>query len=357
MRVALVSDSAEKDSSAVAAWAQNTSFEVAQLSHSSTRSGDKDVAHVTFIHGIANKPPSDVLLEQWRVALLDNDGVDLDAMGVSSSMVYWADLLYAEPLPEAVAQSQEALEVDGTVAGDETDMTWLLDLEPDEAAFVAAVGAKVGMAEVAAGPTEVADVIAPGSTLEAIPLPEFMKSRLMRVFLRDVHHYLYDTEFSPRPGESYRVRSTIRERTVEALREGAAQPAPHVLVTHSLGTVIGYDVLTGAEEVPGVDAMITFGSPLGLSDVQAKLAPPWTSNDGWPAQRLGSGSWTNIADRLDPVCGFDAAISPDFRRGGVSQVIDVAVTNEGRWRHSIVKYLRQHAARQALSQALSGGPP
>jgi hypothetical protein len=295
------------------------------------------------------------LLEQWRVALLDNDGVDLDAMGVTSSMVYWADLLYAEPLPEKVAQSREAIEVDGTVAGDDADMTWLLELDPDEAAFVAAVGAKVGMSEVAAASTEVADVIDPSSPLEAIPLPDFIKSRLMRVFLRDVHHYLYDTEFSPRPGESYRIRSTIRERTVEALNEGTRTDGPHVLVTHSLGTVIGYDVLTGALEVPGVDALLTLGSPLGLSDVQAKLAPPWTRKDGWPVQRLGSGSWTNIADRLDPVCGFDAAISPDFLRGGVAQVVDVAVTNEGRWRHSIVKYLRQHAVRQALRQVLSGG--
>ena len=63
------------------------------------------------------------------MALLDNDGVDLDDMGVTSSMVYWADLLYAEPLPAAAAQSQEALEVDGTVDGDDTDMSWLLDVD------------------------------------------------------------------------------------------------------------------------------------------------------------------------------------------------------------------------------------
>jgi hypothetical protein len=311
------------------------------------------MAHVTFIHGIANKPAKDDLLEQWRVALLDNDGVDLDAMGVTSSLVYWADLLYPEPLPVAVAQSREALEVDGTVAGDDTDMTWLLDVSTDEAAFVAAIGAKVGMAEVAATPSEAADVIDPDSPLEGIPLPEFLKSRLMRVFLRDVHHYLYDAEFSPREGESYRIRTTIRERTIEALNEGAAQPGPHVLVTHSLGTVIGYDVLTDLAEAPNVDSLITLGSPLGLSDVQEKLTPPWSRVDGWPSKRLGTGSWTNIADRLDPVCGFDAAIGPDFCHGGVAKVVDVAVTNEGRWRHSIVKYLRQHAVRQALRQALS----
>jgi len=312
------------------------------------------LAHITFIHGIANKPPQDVLLEQWRTGLLDDDGVDLDAMGVTCSMVYWADLLYAEPLPEAVAARQEAAELEAAVDGGDTDMTWLLDLDAEEADFVASLGAEVGMAVVSATPGEAADVIAEDSPLEAIPLPEFLKSRLMRVFLRDVHHYLYDAKFSPRPGESYPVRTTIRSRTVAALTEGAAMPGPHVVVSHSLGTVIAYDVLTGLDEVPGVDALITLGSPLGLSEVQAKLAPPWTSHDGWPSQRLGGGSWTNVADRLDPVCGFDAAIGPDFRRDGLALVVDTAVTNGGRWRHSVVKYLRQHAVRLALREALAG---
>jgi hypothetical protein len=311
------------------------------------------LAHVTFIHGIANKPPREALLEQWRVALLDNDGVDLEAMGVTCSMVYWADLLYPQPLPETVAQSPESLEVDGRIDPDEADMSWLLELDGDEAAFVAGVGAEVGIATVAPTADEAADVIEPSSPLEAIPLPGFMKSRLMRVFLRDVHHYLYNTTFSPRPDESYPIRATIRARTVDALADGATRPGPHVIVSHSLGTVIAYDVLTDLADAPSVDALITLGSPLGLSDVQAKLSPPWTSDDGWPSQRLGTGSWTNVADGLDPVCGFDTAIGPDFRRGGVAQIIDTAVTNEGRWRHSIVKYLRQYAVRMALRQALT----
>lgn len=313
------------------------------------------MAHVTFIHGIANKPPKDALLEQWRVALLDDDGVDLDAMGVSTSMVYWADLLYADPLPDLGSWGAESLETDGGAAAEDTDMSWLRDVDAEEAAFVASVGAKVGLAAVAATPSEAADEIDPTSPLESIPLPEALKSRLMRLFLRDVHHYLYDVEFTPRPGAAARIRTTIRQRTTEALTEGARADGPHVLVTHSLGTVVAYDVLTADGDAPGVDALITLGSPLGLSDVQAKLAPPWTRDDGWPVQRLATGTWTNIADRLDPVCGFDAAIAADYRRGGVQQVVDIAVQNTGRWRHGIVKYLRQHATRQTILRALSEG--
>ncbi|MCI0626350.1 MAG: hypothetical protein L0387_32685 [Acidobacteria bacterium] len=43
------------------------------------------MAHITFIHGIANKPASDVLLRIWRQALAD--GLALGAKGISSTMV------------------------------------------------------------------------------------------------------------------------------------------------------------------------------------------------------------------------------------------------------------------------------
>jgi hypothetical protein len=75
-------------------------------------------------------------------------------------------------------------------------------------------------------------VIKPDSPLEAVPLPRWLKVRLMRVFLRDVHHYLYDSEFSPRAGESYRIRRDVRARALDALRAGARRPGPHMVVGH-----------------------------------------------------------------------------------------------------------------------------
>jgi hypothetical protein len=57
--------------------------------------------HVTFIHGILNKPPKEALLNIWNGALAalvgGDSGIDLGANGVSTSMVYWADVLYAQP--------------------------------------------------------------------------------------------------------------------------------------------------------------------------------------------------------------------------------------------------------------------
>ena len=53
--------------------------------------------HVTFVHGLANKPPPQTLHDIWLRALAAGNGLDLVAEGVSTSMCYWADVLYASP--------------------------------------------------------------------------------------------------------------------------------------------------------------------------------------------------------------------------------------------------------------------
>jgi len=69
------------------------------------------LGHITFVHGIAHKPEPEVLLEQWRVALRDDDGVDLDDLDVTCSMVCWANLLYPNPAPAGGAQESAVLEL------------------------------------------------------------------------------------------------------------------------------------------------------------------------------------------------------------------------------------------------------
>jgi hypothetical protein len=306
------------------------------------------MGHVTFIHGIGNKPRTDELLEQWRVALLDDDGVDLDELDATASMVYWADLLYEAPAPAGAATEATSFELEQGTDPEDADLTWLNDVPDQERAFVEQLAEDVGFAAISADANEGNDPIRPGTPLEAVPLPAFLKRRLMRVLLRDVHHYLYDAAFSPRPGESYRIRQEVRGRALGALTEGARQSPPHVVVGHSLGTVIGYDALTGMDDAPRVDALLTLGSPLGISEVQERLAPPWTRANGWPS-RLGNGPWCNIYDPLDPVCGvFDRVIGGDYRRDGTILVRDISVSNTGSWRHAIGKYLGQSQVRDWL---------
>ena len=65
------------------------------------------MAHVTFIHGIGNKPPADQLLGIWERALAYDGGIDLGTKGITSQMVYWADVLYPEPAEAELEAAEE----------------------------------------------------------------------------------------------------------------------------------------------------------------------------------------------------------------------------------------------------------
>lgn len=309
------------------------------------------MTHITFIHGIANKPPLEELLELWRRAIAQDDGINLSTKGITSSMVYWADVMYSEPPDEGAAN--ESVGAEAIVEDVDEEVDWSAELSGEEGDFVSGVMSKLNFD----APSPDGDDFQPEPTgepgFERIPLPWFIKRRLMKVLLRDVHHYLFNTEHSPRAGISYRVRDEIRQRFVDAIERDAAANGgngQHIVVSHSMGTVIAYDCLKRVTECPPVDALMTIGSPLGLDEVQDKLQPEWTRADGYPRERVG-GSWVNVADRLDPVA-IDMNLAGDFKRSGASVVIDQAQRNGGKWRHDVSKYLNQDELRGHLARQL-----
>ncbi len=309
------------------------------------------MAHVTFIHGISNKPAADELLNIWRRSLADtgDDPLALGALGVSSSLVYWADVLY--PAPDLdVAAHEGVLENTPATLDGSGDPALPTPVSPESAEFIEALrhhltdfsDEEIATATQAPEPTGT-------KPLERIPLPWFLKKPMMAAFLRDVHHYLFNVESTPRPGETFRVQDEIRRRTVNLL--GRVDSRPHIVVSHSMGTVIAYDCLKRVAGCPEVDGLITLGSPLGLDEVQDKLRPEWSRADGFPSGKV-AGEWVNVFDPLDPVCGFDPHLRNDYKRQAAETVHDIQVANGGAWPHSATKYYRQPVLRRELRRLL-----
>lgn len=315
--------------------------------------------HVTFIHGLANKPEAQKLYEIWLRALARGDGgLDLAAEGVSSRLVYWADVLYAQPDPDVAAyestaeRSAEEVDASGNppppVAANAQEQAFL---DAMRANFTRLSDTEIAAAEAAEAATGAPQpVTAPGATpLERIPLPWWLKKRIMAAQLRDAHHYLFNVEHSPRPGTTYRVQTEIRRRFIDALK--AVDSDRHVVVAHSMGTFIAYDCLKRVPGCPPIDALITLGSPLGIDELQDCFKPEWTRIDGYPASHLRD-AWVNLFDRLDVVCGADPKIANDFLSAGLKRITDTEVNNSGWWRHSLVKYFGQPALRDKLRRLL-----
>jgi hypothetical protein len=104
------------------------------------------------------------------------------------------------------------------------------------------------------------------------------------------------------------------------------------------------------DDCPPIDGLMTIGSPLGVSEVQA-FWTGWTRADGFPSAKL-QGRWVNVFDRLDMVAGADPRLANDYRLQGADRVEDVEEPNWGNWRHSISKYLQGRRLRTALAEML-----
>jgi hypothetical protein len=320
------------------------------------------MGHITFVHGIMNQPAPERLLRTWKRDLADGgDGVDLDVYGVTSSMVYWADVMYAATTD--AGGSQESIEYEGIESGAliPVDESYIDAATGEERAFIEEMIANYDLDHpdenaipgaapepAPSDPPIAAEArVAAASALEAVPLPWFIKRPMMRVLLRDVHHYLFNSSHSPRPGSDFKVRDEVRKRFVGDL--GGVDGGPHVVVAHSLGSVIAYDCLKRVADTKRVDMLITLGTPLGLSEVQHKLKPEWSKDDGYPDELP---RWVNVVDRLDPVCAADPIITNDYRRKRKPEVVDEVVSNGGAFRHPSGKYFRQPVVQEAVRQGL-----
>jgi len=306
------------------------------------------MAHVTFVHGIANKPEAAKLHEIW-LRRLAQGGLNLQDEGVTTRLVYWADVLYAEPDPDVASHESTA---DDQITEAMSGPLTPAPQTPEERTFLEGLRSQMtaatpGSAPQGGAPEQDTAMLMP---LERFPIPWVVKERFLDTYLRDVHHYMFDVSFSPRAGETYRVQQEIRRRFIEAMSDPRIT-APHIVISHSMGTVIAYDCLKRVGDCAPVDGLITMGSPLGIDEVQDKLRPEWRRHDGFPSAIL-RGDWINVADRLDVVCGLDPRLANDYRRAGETVVEDHFVSNNGWWRHDLTQYLRQPTLQAALRRLL-----
>jgi len=311
------------------------------------------LAHITFVHGLANKPSPEELIRRWKSAISKAVyPLDLGAESISCEMVYWADVLYEKPLSDNDFETftiNEALEIP-----ESPPALRLKGKNEDEAMWIAAMSDRLGLNREIVQPIEVIKPT-PNKTItddmERIPLPGFVKDELMRTLLRDLHHYLFNVVSRPRLGSVFNVQDEIRSRFVQAIEIGKAKPGPHIVISHSMGTIIAYDCLKRVKECPPIDGLITIGSPLGIDEIQDEFKPEWTRRDGFPSNNVRT-TWLNIYDPLDVVSMLDAAISNDFKKKNVSVIEDISQSNSGVWRHDIEKYLIGSEVSAAIGKLL-----
>ncbi|MBI4220126.1 MAG: alpha/beta hydrolase [Chloroflexi bacterium] len=157
-----------------------------------------------------------------------------------------------------------------------------------------------------------------------------MSDRTLELFTRDV--FLY----TRRPG--------VRDEIDAIVAETITEDEPCVVVSHSLGTVVAYSVLSRDRRRLHVPLFITLGSPLGVRAIRNQFKPL-----KFPAS---ASSWYNAFDKrdvvvLNPLDAVNFPVMPRIRN-------DDKVKNDTKNRHGIVGYLKDPSVAKVIGAALTG---
>ena len=142
---------------------------------------------------------------------------------------------------------------------------------------------------------------------------------------------------------AYLDKGAIRDEILDCVLETVPDQGEVVLVSHSLGTVVGMDLITRLS--PGVSRvhLTTAGSPLGMDSVYSRLLV------GRPKRP------DTVADWLNAWCPTDAvAIGCPLGDDWADGVNDLAVVNARDRAHSIVEYLSHAEVARSIGGHLVG---
>ncbi len=303
---------------------------------------------VIYVHGIGNKPIASTLKCQWDTALFGH------TVGERSRLAYWVDRS-RHPTPEdATCGSPDVVSIDP----EDTRPASVRRLSNSRSGWIDEITAASGASdEAAACMARIAKQMdaAPGGAAKASGprkqafgflgdrVQRWITRGLTRAFLGDVHDFLFDED----------RRRLMRDALLERLRAGGG---PFVIVAHSQGTMIAYDVLRELGKEVDVPLFVTLGSPLGLDEVRDRLK--LFAGTKKLFRPTGVGHWINVADRLDPVAA-DPTLANEYLLPTGKQVPKLVDRNglslnpdSPRHPHSATGYLSLSQVRTAVRDAV-----
>lgn len=299
------------------------------------------------IHGLGNKPPKDILEKWWKSAI--EEGFKKSGKTIAPykfEMVYWADLMYEKPKDPAIT--------------DKEDPFFLKEkYTPSPENFVQEVHPKR---------KKILDFIT--KQLDSLFLNEdyslnytTITDTILQRYFKDLDIY-YKEKCDDNNQTDCEIKKIIRKRTVDLISKYSKDEI--LVIGHSMGSIIAYDVLSFSIPNIPIDTFITMGSPLGIPIVKSKIAAEREFNHldktrlTTPATVVRN--WYNFSDIEDKVA-IDYQLADDFSTNQ-NQVkpIDFEVTNDymfdgERNPHKSFGYLRTPEFIQKLDEFLAYRKP
>jgi pimeloyl-ACP methyl ester carboxylesterase len=276
------------------------------------------MARVVMVHGIGNQyAGANTLHAAWLPAMLD--GLELagwrDFHGHDLACAFYGDVFRA-----------------GSAKGLGPAPLTVEDLEADERALAIA-WAEGAVGRGSAGAVKARAPLAVQHALNRLLRSKAFAGVTERVLIADLKQV-----------SCYFRAPTIRATIIQRVRD-VIDDETQVVVGHSLGSVIAYEVLA-AEGGCSAATLVTLGSPLAIRNlIFDRIQPAPTHGRGhWPS---GLRAWFNVADRSDPVA-LEKRLDPFF----AGTIEDHAIHN-GAHAHDARPYLTAQETGAAIAAGLT----
>ncbi|PKP10167.1 MAG: hypothetical protein CVU09_08550 [Bacteroidetes bacterium HGW-Bacteroidetes-4] len=241
---------------------------------------------IVFIHGLGNKPPKNLLENWWKRALIEGlTQEEQKSFLPKTEMVFWIDLLYDKLLDPSETNPESPYYIDEPYVKAQPETVWERDYKR----------------------LSVIDYL--GSQLNRIFLNDelslnysIITDSIVSKYFRELDTY-YKDDCLPDDNAICTIKIQIRERLIKVLEKYKNHDI--MLVSHSMGTIIAYDVLSYLAPDIKIHTFVTMGSPLGLPVVLAKIAAEQRRRNITPVQIITPENithvWYNFSDILDKV--------------------------------------------------------
>lgn len=242
---------------------------------------------VIGIHGLRNKPPKEQLALWWKESI--NEGfrvINLPVLDFNFEMAYWSHYLYPEPEDLNIKDTNHPLYLDepyvpGKVFGPREHVSFSKNLLDNiQKQLLQIVAGKSGYLNT----ERVTDII----------LHQMFKE--LDVYY---HHNLIDKSGKEKP-----AKELIRGELAELIYKNRNKNI--LLIAHSMGSIIAYDVLMHTLPDIPIHSLITIGSPLGfpvvLKKIKQELGINPINESKLPTPENIKHHWYNFSDQEDVTC-------------------------------------------------------
>ena len=295
------------------------------------------------VHGIGNKPPPNILRAWWKVSIREGlKKIVAPDTFFNFELVYWAHYLHSTSLKPGIKDADHPLII-------------------EEPYFPAP---KVAEPE---KPSELRQKILDyvDEQLDKLFLNEDLSINYKSITDFIIHHFFSDLEAYYKNNcvkeseQDCEAKAAIESHLADVLKKHRRKKI--LLIAHSMGSIIAYDVLTRFARDVKIDTFVTIGSPLGLPIIKSKIIAESETNATQkrslktPENILRN--WYNLSDLKDKIA-LNYRLHDDFEENSRHvQPVDKIVINNYEFRgrknpHKSYGYLRTLEMAEIISHFL-----